>query len=138
MATLLYVDDEQWVMSGVIELLKLQFEVLTARNADQALEVFYENRDIIDAIVLDIMMPLGTLIIDGESGRTTGLALAQRLLVDEHVVTPILFYTVVTDPVIHQKLRDIGVREIILKTKKASELVESVRRALSDVNAKSS
>jgi two-component system, cell cycle sensor histidine kinase and response regulator CckA len=63
--TVLLIDDE----GGIVEVTKEMLEsmgckVITARSGPEAIEVFKENRDDIDLVILDMIMP-------GMSGRTT-------------------------------------------------------------------
>jgi len=56
--TILLVDDEEMIIDvGEQMLEKLGFEVLIARNGKEAMEVYEKNRDRIDMVVLDMIMP---------------------------------------------------------------------------------
>ncbi|MBW2117664.1 MAG: PAS domain S-box protein, partial [Deltaproteobacteria bacterium] len=56
--TILLVDDEEMIIDvGGQMLEKLGFEVLIARNGKEAMEVYEKNRDRIDIVVLDMIMP---------------------------------------------------------------------------------
>ena len=56
--TILLVDDEAIVIGvGKQMLEKLGFTVLTATNGQEALEIFKANKDRIDLVVLDMIMP---------------------------------------------------------------------------------
>jgi len=56
--TILLVDDEEMIIDvGGQMLEKLGFEVLIARNGKEAMEVYKKNRDRIDIVVLDMIMP---------------------------------------------------------------------------------
>ena len=57
-ATVLVADDEEMVLSVMRRLLERQgIRVLTATDGEDALQVFEQNRDEIDAVILDIVMP---------------------------------------------------------------------------------
>lgn len=57
-ATILIVDDEMRIRRMLCDFLKgYNYEVLEACDGEQALEIFYENNNKIDLILLDIMMP---------------------------------------------------------------------------------
>lgn len=57
-ATVLVADDEEMVLRVMRRLLERQgMRVLTAIDGEHALEVFVENQDEIDAVILDIVMP---------------------------------------------------------------------------------
>jgi len=56
--TILLVDDEDMIINvGQEILIKLGYKVLIARSGKEALEVYKENQDKIDMIILDIIMP---------------------------------------------------------------------------------
>jgi len=56
--TVLFVDDEEMIIDVSKEMLKtLGYEVLTARNGREAIEVYKENRDRIDIVIMDMIMP---------------------------------------------------------------------------------
>jgi CheY-like chemotaxis protein len=56
--TILLVDDEETVLEvGVGVLEKLGYHVFTARNGEEALNVFHERRDSIDLVILDLVIP---------------------------------------------------------------------------------
>ena len=58
MGTILLVDDEAIVIGvGKQMLEKLGFAVLTATNGQEALDIFKVNKDRIDLVVLDMIMP---------------------------------------------------------------------------------
>src|SRR5688500_9341495 len=95
--TILYVDEEQWLMEGVVDFFSQEFNVITAYNADQALKIILESKENIDLLLLDVMMPQGELVIDPKRGRTSGLELARILIQERKILIPIVCYTVVTD-----------------------------------------
>ena len=56
--TVLFVDDEEIVLGvGKQMLEKLGFSVLTAKNGIEALDVYKNNQNDIDIIILDMIMP---------------------------------------------------------------------------------
>ena len=56
--TVLLVDDEGMVLDAVEEMLKhLGYEVLLAEDGQEALELYKENQDKIDMVLLDMVMP---------------------------------------------------------------------------------
>jgi PAS domain S-box-containing protein len=56
--TILFVDDEERVLNiGTKILEKLGFDVLEARSGKEAVEVYKENKDRIDMVLLDMIMP---------------------------------------------------------------------------------
>ncbi len=56
--TVLLVDDESMIIEVGAEILEaLGYNVLTARNGPEAIEVFRANKDSVDIVVLDMIMP---------------------------------------------------------------------------------
>ena len=56
--TVLLVDDEDMVVEGCREMLtKMGYNVSIARNGKDALEIYKENRDKIDIVIIDMIMP---------------------------------------------------------------------------------
>lgn len=56
--TLLLVDDEESILETNADLLRaLGYTVLPARSGREALEIYRENRDAIDLVILDMVMP---------------------------------------------------------------------------------
>jgi two-component system, cell cycle sensor histidine kinase and response regulator CckA len=78
--TILFVDDEEMVVDiGSQMLEKLGYQVITARCGDEALEIYSRNRDRIDLVILDLVMPG----IDGEEtcNRLKGMNSAVKVLI---------------------------------------------------------
>ena len=56
--TVLFVDDEDAIIEVSLEILNaLGYQVLTARSGKEAIEVYKKNKDKIDLIILDMIMP---------------------------------------------------------------------------------
>lgn len=56
--TVLLVDDEEMIIDVGSQMLKhMGYEVLTAGDGKEALEVYQENRGVIDIVILDMIMP---------------------------------------------------------------------------------
>jgi signal transduction histidine kinase/CheY-like chemotaxis protein len=56
--TILFVDDEEMITDvGELLLEKLGYHVLTAKSGQEAIEVYGKNRDDIDLVILDMIMP---------------------------------------------------------------------------------
>jgi len=56
--TVLLVDDEEIVVGvGKQMLERLGFSVLTAKNGQEALDIYLDNRDAVDLVLLDMIMP---------------------------------------------------------------------------------
>ncbi len=126
--TILYVEDEQWLMAGVIDSLSIEYNVLKARNGDQALAYLESDKHHINLIVLDIMMPSGKRV-HTPRGRTSGVEFA-RIVKEDNYNIPIVCYTVVSDRKVHDELYKLGVKEIVPKTKLPSELEKVIKEVL--------
>lgn len=129
--TILFVDDEQWIMSGVVDSLSVDYRVLTASNADDALLILEERAENVDLILLDIMMPVGQRVDDPRRGRTTGVGFARIALREMKLDIPIICYTVVDDADVVAELTKIGVSQIVFKDKLPSQLEAIIKRHLS-------
>lgn len=123
---ILYVDDEQWLMEGIIDYLSKGFEIIPARNADQALALLKKEQKI-QLIILDIMLPPGDNLTGTDRGRRTGLELARIIRKEMRLEIPIICYTVVLDSALAKELYAVGVQEIMSKTKLPSELEQRIR-----------
>jgi len=56
--TILLVDDEEIILETVVEIVKrLGYTVLTAKSGHQAVQIYSENKDKIDLVILDMIMP---------------------------------------------------------------------------------
>jgi two-component system, cell cycle sensor histidine kinase and response regulator CckA len=56
--TILLVDDEDFVIDVVITMLeKMEYRVLTAKNGYEAIELYKQNKNNIDLVILDMIMP---------------------------------------------------------------------------------
>jgi CheY-like chemotaxis protein len=128
--TILYVEDEQWLMGGMVDYLSTDYDVLTARNGDQALSILESGKHKIDLILLDIMMPPGDKIRNSHRGRTSGVEFARIVLQEKGCDIPIVCYTVVNDRKVHRLLKQIGVREIVSKRTLPSELERIIKKYL--------
>jgi CheY-like chemotaxis protein len=128
--TILYVEDEQWMMGGIVDSLSVDYNVVRARNGDQALALLESGEHKIDLIVLDIMMPPGKRIKNAHRGRTAGVEFARIVLQEQKRATPIVCYTVVNDRTVHRELEQIGVKDIVPKRELPSELERVIRKYL--------
>lgn len=129
--TILYVEDEQWSMAGIVDSLSVDYNVLKARNADQALGFLEAGKHQIDLILLDIRMPPGERIKGLKRGRRSGVEFARVVLSDKGYKIPIVVYTVVNDRKVHGELKQIGVKAVVSKKALPSELERVIARYLS-------
>lgn len=128
--TILYVEDELWVMGGVVDRLSTNYNVIEARNGDQALAYLESGEQGIDLILLDIMMPIGKRIRTANRGRTAGVEFARVVVEEKGLEIPIVCYTVVNDQAVHNRLRQLGVKSILTKKRLPSELERVIERHL--------
>ena len=126
--TILYVDDEQWLMEGVVDFFSKEYNVIVAYNADQALKIISEGAHKIDLILLDVMMPQGELVKDPERGRTSGLEFSRILMQEKKSHIPIVCYTVITDRKTIDELINTGVKDVVSKKKLPIELEKIIRK----------
>jgi len=129
--TILYVEDEQWHMGGIVDSLRVHYNVLTARNADEALSILEKAKDVVDLILLDIIMPSGQLVPDPNRGRTAGVSFARLFFLEKIKPNiPIVCYTVVDDRKVIDELKSMGVKEVVSKRELPSELERIIRKYL--------
>jgi CheY-like chemotaxis protein len=117
--TVLIVEDERYYNRGMGEELEENgYEVKWAASGDEALKLLELGEISVDLIILDIMMPSGTHLIDSKGGRRTGVKLCEYLRRTLGLRTPIIFHTVVEDEDVHHEIerieRDARLRPNIL------------------------
>jgi len=128
--TILYVDDEQWLMSGIVDSLSVDYKIQTASSADEALALLEDTANRIDLILLDIMMPTGSRIVDPNRGRTSGVGFTRLVLQEMKLGIPVVCYSVVDDKEVASELKKLGVAEIVPKSRPPSELEKVIQRQL--------
>lgn len=118
-AKILVVEDNLALLEGIRELLEYSgYEVLTAENGREALEVLQENRP--DLIVSDIMMPE----LDGYQFH------AQVRENPDLLTTPFIFLTARGEKTDIRKGKEIGVDDYITKPFEDEDLLVAVRAKL--------
>jgi hypothetical protein len=116
--TILVVDDEPLVLrASVRSLAALGYRVLEARDGAEALEVFREHRGLIDAVILDMMMPR-------MDGRETYLALREI----DPGVRVLLTTGLANDHA--QRVIELGARHVLAKPYDIARLTEALARVL--------
>ncbi len=128
--TILYVEDELWLMGGIVDRLSAKYNVVTARSGDQALACLESGKHKIDLILLDIMMPQGKRIRTPDRGRTAGVEFARIVLVEKGLKIPIVCYTGANNPQVHDALYGLGVKEVVTKKRLSSELERVIKEHL--------
>jgi PAS domain S-box-containing protein len=116
---ILLVDDEEFALKSLESVLKhLGYEVTGKKNAKEALITFNARSDTFDLVITDQIMP-----------ELSGLELSQKIL----EIRPdmlILICTGFSDKINKKKVKEIGIREVVLKPLKMSEIAQVVRRVL--------
>ena len=114
---ILVVDDESRMRKLVKDfLLKKDFEVLEAADGEEAVDIFFENKDI-DLIILDIMMP-----------KMDGWEVCKEIR--QYSKVPIIMLTAETDERDELQGFDLGVDEYIAKPFSPKILVARVEAIL--------
>jgi PAS domain S-box-containing protein len=116
---ILLVDDEEFALKSLKSVLKhLGYEVTGKKDAREALITFNARSDTFDLVITDQIMP-----------ELSGLELSQKIL-EMRPDIPILICTGFSDRINKKKIKDIGIREVILKPLKIREIAQVVRRVL--------
>ena len=117
--TILLVDDEEPVLDvGSMMLGKVGFNVRTARDGREAVEVFRQHQDEIVCVVLDLMMP----IMDGEE------ALRELRRIREDV--KIVLSSGYQEQDVSERVAEMGFAGFVKKPYTADTLIEQLRQAL--------
>lgn len=117
--TILFVDDEEGVLEtsrGILE--KLGYEVVTAVNGQDALEIFQSDPHDFDLVITDSTMP-----------KMTGMELSKHLIHTREDI-PIILSTGFSAQVTPEKIKEHKIRELVMKPMIVSELAEAVQRAI--------
>lgn len=116
---ILFVDDEKALVDIGREMLEsLGYEVVARTSSVEALEAFRFQPDKFDLILTDQNMP-----------NLSGMELAEKAL---HVRpdVPVILCTGFSEIVSHGKVRDLGIKEIVMKPILKRQLAESIHRVL--------
>jgi PAS domain S-box-containing protein len=117
--TILLVDDEEPVLDvGSMMLEKVGFNVRTARDGREAVEVFRQHRDEIVCVVLDLLMP----IMDGEEA----LRNLRRIREDVKIVLSSGYQ----EHDVTERIVEMGFAGFVKKPYTADTLIEQLRQAL--------
>jgi len=116
--TILVIDDELGPRESLRILFKGIYNVITAEDGEKGIRIFRENKDIIDAIILDLKMPK-------KSGIET---LEEIRKIDEKV--PVIILTGYGDMETAKKAIHLGTLEFMSKPFNVDEMEEIVRRAV--------
>lgn len=116
MKRILLVDDVATNLKCAAEILKEQYEIVTARSGEQAMEILKD--DIPDMVMLDINMP-------GMSGFEV---FARMKLTEELSNIPVVFLTAETEKGIEEQGRKMGADDFIHKPYDPEELNRRIER----------
>ncbi|MBI5590334.1 MAG: PAS domain-containing protein [Deltaproteobacteria bacterium] len=121
--TILFVDDEEGVIvssRGILE--QLGYKVVSTSSPLEALEIFRSRPGEFNLVLTDMTMP-----------KMTGLELSEQLLKIRSDI-PIVLCTGFNLGISPEKIRDVGIKELVMKPMIASELANAVYTALAPDN----
>lgn len=118
MKTILLVEDEDLALENMSKILSHSgFQVLEAEDGKKACELYLENKDLITAVVSDLIMP-----------NMNGVELAQFNY--KHRYFPFVVCTAISDANIALALLNIGVQDYVVKPIKMAHFVGVVKHAI--------
>lgn len=112
---IMYIEDDTYGLSLVIEKLKVDFNLELVSNCDSALEVI-KSGAAIDLILLDIWLPDGDACPRDNNTQLTGLIFAKYLLEVMKLDIPIVCYSSAKERRIIDAANKAGVKETVPKT----------------------
>lgn len=131
--TILFVDDEEFRMKAHADYLCIKgFDVIYAAEFEKALKKFEDNKENIDLIILDIMIPVEDVKLTEEEekiteqGISTGLVLYDRIRKKKKIKTIVL--TVRDD--IEKAINDRGIESYLKKPIMPNKLLEDINKIL--------
>jgi PAS domain S-box-containing protein len=118
---ILLVDDEEALVDLWTRLLgKLGYRITATANSLEALQLIREDTEGYDLVITDHTMP-----------RMTGLDLARHIrLINENL--PIILCTGAADVVTGDKVKELGLNELVIKPVKLTAMAEAIRQALKE------
>jgi DNA-binding NarL/FixJ family response regulator len=133
---IMYVEDQQWDMGGVVRNLSVDFEVWMTRNAEQSLELLADEskRERIALILLDIRLITPSNRDSWKhQGRRAGIDFAKMVLRQLEYDIPIVCYTANLSSEISDELHRIGVAGVVEKGGSIRELKVVIKKHLKQV-----
>ncbi|MCP4719295.1 MAG: response regulator, partial [Desulfobacteraceae bacterium] len=116
---ILLVDDETLIVNLTSQmLLKLGYEVICMTDSPKALEKFKQSPNDFDLVLTDLAMP-----------HLTGLELSKQMIALRPDI-PIILCTGFSERLTLEKIKNIGIFDMIMKPMIASELAQAVHKAL--------
>ncbi|WP_141733736.1 response regulator [Oligoflexus tunisiensis] len=123
---LIIAEDSRTIRDQLLFFLKLpELDVLPAEDGIEALALFDANKDRVRIILTDIHMP-----------KLEGLELARILREDRSFTGPIIVLTQQGDNAMIRKARELGVNGWLIKPFKGEELLQIIKRILSEEKQK--
>ena len=118
---LLVDDEEELVKLGDQLLSNLGYQVRTVTNSQEALEIFTHNQNF-DLVITDQTMP-----------NLTGMELAKKIL-EMRPDIPILLCTGYSTEITDEKIREIGIRSVLMKPISIGDVSRVIRKELDGGN----
>ncbi len=126
-ARILLVDDEEGIVRIHRSMLgRAGYEVIGRTSSIEALEAFRENPDRFDLVITDMTMP-----------QMTGLELSREILQLRPDI-PIIICTGYSEALSPEKIREMGIRDSLMKPVLASDMTATIARVLSEDSQKPS
>ncbi len=132
---ILYVEDQQYEMKGIIAKLRHHFELTLVRDSKSATSLLLSQNHAFSLILLDIRLA-NPGIPDKNKGRTAGIDFVtgmQASFLEQNRSIPIVVYT--AEPlteIMEDKLSGAGVRGIIRKTGSGREILQFIKQILAE------
>ena len=115
----LVVDDEKFIVDMVKEMLEnLGYEAVSRNSSTDALEAFRARPESFDLVITDMTMP-----------HMTGIDLAREVKMIRPN-TPIILCTGFSEALDEDKIRPLGIRELLMKPVSMRDLAAAVRKIL--------
>lgn len=119
---ILFVDDEEGVLASGYGILKqLGYDIVTTSSPREALDMFKSGQDRFDLVLTDMTMP-----------GMTGIQLS-NLIHGIRPDMPVILCTGYSEGLQEDTIRELGIREMVMKPMIAGELAEAVFKALAPV-----
>jgi two-component system phosphoglycerate transport system response regulator PgtA len=132
--TILFVDDDIKRATSYVDMLTLEgYTVLQAESVDKAREELQENKDGIDLIILDLMMPFGKEYSSESTGhgRKTGLNFLKGIRKNSKKL-PVIVLSVVRDDKVKEEAEVLGISSYLEKPCRPSKLLEAIEKGLNE------
>lgn len=116
---ILFIDDEPDLAEmSKMALESLGYQVTSLTSSGKALEIFQANPESFDLVITDMTMP-----------EMTGDILAQRLMEVRHDI-PIILCSGYGEHITKEKVKDMGIREYVMKPFALADLAKTIRKVL--------